>query len=194
MKQKSIKRNAVLAAAKTLLSLVAPVITFPYITRILSVDALGQYNFSSSVVSYFVLLAGLGISTYAVREGANIRDDRKEISEFLSEIWVINIISTVIAYVLLILSILFIEKLVSYRVVILIISLNMLFNLYGKQWIYTIVEDFGYITLVQSAFQIIAVCLTFIMIRKPGDVYKYAILNVISSSGAYVLYGIHSMI
>ena len=186
MKQKSIKRNAVLAAAKTLLSLVAPVITFPYITRILSVDALGQYNFSSSVVSYFVLLAGLGISTYAVREGAKIRDDRKEISEFLSEIWVINIISTVIAYVLLILSILFIEKLVSYRMIILIISLNMLFNLYGKQWIYTIVEDFGYITLVQSAFQIIAVCLTFIMIRKPGDVYKYAILNVISSSGAYV--------
>lgn len=192
MKQKSIKRNAVLAAAKTLLSLVAPVITFPYITRILSVDALGQYNFSSSVVSYFVLLAGLGISTYAVREGAKIRDDRKKISEFLSEIWVINIISTVITYVLLILSILFIEKLVSYRMIILIISLNMLFNLYGKQWIYTIVEDFGYITLVQSAFQIIAVCLTFIMIRKPGDVYKYAILNVISSSGAYVLYGIHA--
>ena len=191
MKQKSIKKNAILAAAKTLLSLIAPLITFPYIARVLSVEALGQYNFSSSVVSYFVLLAGLGISTYAVREGARIRENRAEISRFLSEIWIINIISTVIAYVLLILSIVFIEKLVSYRILILVISLNILFNLYGKQWVYTIFEDFGYITFVQSAFQILTVCLTFIVIKKPEDVYKYAILNVLSSSGAYILYGIH---
>lgn len=192
MKQKSIKQNAVLAAVKTLISLVAPIITFPYISRVLSVEALGQYNFSSSVVSYFVLLAGLGISTYAVREGAKIRENRAEISSFLSEIWVINIISTVISYVLLLFCVAFIGKLVSYRTIILIISLNILFNLYGKQWIYTIVEDFGYITLVQSAFQIITVCLTFVVIKKPEDVYKYAILNVISSSGAYVLYGLHA--
>ena len=192
MKQKSIKQNAVLAAVKTLISLVAPIITFPYISRVLSVEALGQYNFSSSVVSYFVLLAGLGISTYAVREGAKIRENRAEISSFLSEIWVINIISTVISYILLLLCVAFIGKLVSYRTIILIISLNILFNLYGKQWIYTIVEDFGYITLVQSAFQIITVCLTFVVIKKPEDVYKYAILNVISSSGAYVLYGLHA--
>lgn len=192
MKQKSIKKNAILAAAKTLLSLIAPIITFPYISRVLSVEALGQYNFSSSVVSYFVLLAGLGISTYAVREGAKIREDREEVSRFLSEIWIINIISTVLAYALLILSVVFIKKLVSYRVIILIISLNILFNLYGKQWIYTIFEDFGYITLVQSAFQIITVCLTFVVIKRPEDVYKYAILNVISSSGAYILYGLHA--
>ena len=84
MKQRSIKKNAILAAAKTLLSLIAPIITFPYISRVLSVEALGQYNFSSSVVSYFVLLAGLGISTYAVREGAKIRENREEVSRFLS--------------------------------------------------------------------------------------------------------------
>ena len=183
MQQKSIKRNAILTTVKTLLSLLAPIITFPYISRVLSVESLGKYNFSSSVVSYFVLLAGLGISTYAVREGAKIREDREEISRFLSEIWVINIVSTIVAYILLILCIAFINKLVSYRIIILIVSLNILFNLYGKQWVYTIFEDFGYITLVQSAF---------LVIKRPEDIYKYAILNVISSSGAYILYGIHT--
>ena len=129
MQQKSIKRNAILTTVKTLLSLLAPIITFPYISRVLSVESLGKYNFSSSVVSYFVLLAGLGISTYAVREGAKIREDREEISRFLSEIWVINIVSTIVAYILLILCIAFINKLVSYRIIILIVSLNILFNL-----------------------------------------------------------------
>lgn len=192
MQQKSIKRNAILTTVKTMLSLLAPIITFPYISRVLSVESLGKYNFSSSVVSYFLLLAGLGISTYAVREGAKIREDREEISRFLSEIWVINIVSTIVAYILLILCIAFINKLVSYRIIILIVSLNILFNLYGKQWVYTIFEDFGYITLVQSAFQIITICLTFLVIKRPEDIYKYAILNVISSSGAYILYGIHT--
>ena len=71
MKEKSIKLNAVLNVMKTVLSLVFPLITFPYITRVLQVNAIGKYDFSVSVISYFSLIAALGITTYAVREGKN---------------------------------------------------------------------------------------------------------------------------
>ena len=79
MKEKSIKLNAVLNVMKTVLSLVFPLITFPYITRVLQVNAIGKYDFSVSVISYFSLIAALGITTYAVREGTKYRGDQEKI-------------------------------------------------------------------------------------------------------------------
>lgn len=75
---KSIKVNALLNSVRTVLNLIFPLITFPYVSRILLVDELGKYNFSQSIVSYFLLIAALGIDNYAIREGAKYRDDRKK--------------------------------------------------------------------------------------------------------------------
>lgn len=87
MKEKSIKINAVLNVMKTVLSLVFPLITFPYITRVLQVNAIGKYDFSVSVISYFSLIAALGITTYAVREGTKYRGDQEKMNQFASEIF-----------------------------------------------------------------------------------------------------------
>ena len=57
-----------LNAFKSILNIIFPLITFPYASKILGIDNIGKYNFSSSVVSYFVLFSELGISTYAIRE------------------------------------------------------------------------------------------------------------------------------
>ena len=61
MKRTSIKINAVLNTIQTLMSMLFPLITFPYASRVLSVESIGKYNFSNSIISYFALLAGLGI-------------------------------------------------------------------------------------------------------------------------------------
>lgn len=190
--KKSIKLNAVLMVAKTALSLLIPLITFPYISRVLSVDTLGQYNFSSSIVSYFLLIAGLGIGTYAIREGAKIRHDKTKINQFMTEMMVINIVSTVIATIVLIICLLFIPKLHNYSSLIIILGFQILFTLYGRSWIYNVYEDFGYITIIQVFFQFLSMVLLFLLVHKPEDVYKYAIINVISSSGSNILYGIHA--
>ena len=76
MKKKSLDKNAALNMFKTLMSMIFPLVTYPYVTRILQVENIGKINFSGSVVSYFTLLAGLGISTYAIREGAGLRQDK----------------------------------------------------------------------------------------------------------------------
>ncbi|WP_318531731.1 oligosaccharide flippase family protein [Limosilactobacillus reuteri] len=78
MKKKSLAVNAILNALRNGLNILFPLITFPYVSRILNVSGLGKYNFSNSIVSYFLLIAGLGINTYAIREGAKFRDDRKK--------------------------------------------------------------------------------------------------------------------
>lgn len=61
------------------MNLIFPMITFPYISRVLSVSGIEIYNFSNTYISYFVLIVGLGISTYAVREGAKYRNIKNKI-------------------------------------------------------------------------------------------------------------------
>ena len=77
MKSISLKKNAILNVIKQILKIAFPLITFPYVSRVLLEDNFGKYNFSLSIISYFQLIAGLGISSYAIREGARIRDDKK---------------------------------------------------------------------------------------------------------------------
>ena len=84
-KQKSIKINLIMNTIKTLMSLIFPLITFPYASRILGATGIGRVNYASSIVSYFSMFAALGISTYAVREGARIRDDKEKFSKFSRE-------------------------------------------------------------------------------------------------------------
>ena len=140
------KKNAVLMVMKTLLSLIVPLVTFPYISRVLQVDSIGQYNFASSIVSYFLLLSGLGISTYAIREGTKLRENRKGISAFACEMYLLNWISTGFSYILLLFTIFFISKLKSYIILILILSIQILFTTFGRVWIYNVFEDFSFVT------------------------------------------------
>lgn len=136
------------------MNLIFPLITFPYVSRVLSVEGIGIYNFSYIYVNYFLLLAGLGIATYAVREGAKYRNDKRKISTFSSEVFSINIISTIIAYLLLIISLLIFKNLHNYISTILIFSLQILFTTIGTEWIYTIYEDYSYITVRSIIFKI----------------------------------------
>ena len=110
MKNKSLKVNAFLNGFKTFLNFLFPLITFPYISRVLSVEEIGKYNFSNSIISYFLLLAALGIDKYAIREGAKYRENKERFSSFASEIFSFNIVSTLVSYSLLFLFILFSKK------------------------------------------------------------------------------------
>lgn len=64
MKKKSLGLNAFLNGFKSILNLIFPLISFPYISRVLSVSGIGIYNFSNTYVNYFILIAGLGVATY----------------------------------------------------------------------------------------------------------------------------------
>ncbi|KAA9233518.1 oligosaccharide flippase family protein, partial [Lactobacillus jensenii] len=145
-RKKSLGFNGLLNGVRSALNLVFPLITFPYITRVLSVGSVGAYNFSNTYVGYFILLAGLGISTYAVREGAKYRDNREKLSKFASEIFAINLWSTVVSYVLLFMSLLIFRNLQTYLLFILIFSVQIFFTTVGIEWIYIINEDYSYIT------------------------------------------------
>lgn len=187
MKNKFIGVNALLNAIKTIFSIIFPLITFPYISRVLGVENIGIYNFSASVVSYFTLLAGLGINTYAIREGARYRNNKKEISEFCSEVFSINLISTFISYGILAVCLFFLPSLHDDVLMILILSVSICFTTLGCEWVFNIYEEFWFITIRTILFQILSVILMFVFVKNKHSLIQYALITVLATSGANII-------
>ena len=184
MQEKSIKVNSILNVIKTISSIIFPLITFPYISRVLQPENVGKVNFGLSFVSYFSLIASLGITTYAIRECSVVRENKKELGKIASEIFSINVCTTIIAYALLFISLILFRKLDSYRTLIFVQSTTILFTTWGADWLNSAMEDFKYITIRTISFQVVSLALMLIFVRRPDDYLKYAAITVFSSSGA----------
>lgn len=186
-RHKSIGVNAGLNMLKTICRVIFPLITFPYVSRILHVENIGIYNFCQSVVSYFSLAADLGISTYAIREGARYRENKEVMSVFASEVFSINFCSTVLSYAGLFICILFIPRLTLYFPVLVALSVNILFTTIGCEWIFQIYEEYWYITIRNIVFQIISMILLFLFVKDSDDLLAYVVIAAVSGGGANVI-------
>lgn len=187
MKERSIKVNSILNVIKTISTIVFPLITFPYISRVLLPDNVGKVNFGSTYINYFTMIATLGISTYAIRECSAVREDNFKLSNKSSEIYSINICTTIFSYILLFLSLLVFKNLEKYRVLIVIQSTTIVFATLGADWLNSAMEDFGYITIRTIFFQVFSLILMFLFVKQPEDYLKYASISVFSSSGANII-------
>lgn len=192
MGRKSLKINAILNGVKTILGIIFPLITLPYVTRILQVENLGKINFSYSIVNYFILLAGLGISTYATREGAKLSDNKNQLNDFANEIFTLNLLSTFISYILLIILINLFREFENYKNLIAIQSICILGGTIGVNWIYQIYEDYYYITIRTLFFQILSLILLFTLVKSTEDYIRYAWISVISNVGGNIFNIIYS--
>lgn len=163
-----------------------PLVTYPYVTRVLLADNLGKVDFSISLISYFVLIAGLGITNYATREGARIRNDREALDQFSSEVFTINMASTLVSYALLVALFVAWPYLHGYGTLIAIQSATIIGTTIGVEWLYTLSEDFGYITARTLVVQVVSAVLLFTLVKSPSDYVTYAAITVFSGVGANV--------
>lgn len=185
--KKSIFKNTFFSVVKTTASIIFPLITFPYISRTLTVEDIGKIEFSRSIVSYFLLLASLGINTYAIREGAKIKDDTSRLDTFTSQIFTLNLYSMGISISILLALILYFPYFNRYQEILLVLSLNIIGTTLSRDWLNSVFEDFRYITIRNIIIQFISLILMFIFVRKESDYLNYSILLVFSSIGAALL-------
>ena len=94
-----VRKNSIYSLLKTFSQVVFPLITFPYISRVLHAENVGKVNFGNSIISYVSLAASLGITTYAVRECSKIKDDKKKLENMVGQIISLNMVTTFIAYI-----------------------------------------------------------------------------------------------
>ena len=188
---KSIKKNFIFNAVRIAAGMAFPLITFPYASRVLSPEGIGRVNFANSVIAYVAMIAAVGIPLYGMREAARVRDDRAKLGRISSELLVINMMFTVIAYGALGVSLLVSPRLREDADLILLVSAGVFFATIGMEWIYQALEEYEYITLRSICFQAIAVVLLFVFVHDRTDTLAYAGLSAFTGIGANILNFIH---
>lgn len=186
-KVRSVKYNFFMNIILKLSSFIFPLITFPYVSRVLLAEANGKLSFASAVVSYFSLFASLGIPTYGVRKCAEVRDKREILSKTVKELLIINSLCAIVTYGALFITVLCVPKMRNDMLLYWISSLSIVFNVIGVEWFYQAIEQYQYITVRNIFFKIIAIILMFISVHKPEDYLIYAGINIIGTVGSNVL-------
>lgn len=187
-KQKSLKINFTLNTTRLILNLVIPLITFPYIARVLGPECLGKVEFANSIVSYFAIFAALGIPTYGVREIARIRDNKDDLSHSVAEISVILTVSVLVCYFFYFLLILCVPKFHTQMILFLIVAPNVLLQAYNYEWFYKGIEDQLYITTRFILMKFLQIVSIFLFVKNQSDYYIYAIIYVTLNGVSTVFY------
>ena len=145
-------------------SFIFPLITMPYVSRILQPAGTGKVSFATSVISYFSMFAQLGIPTYGIRACAEVRDSKEDLTRTAQELLIINLFMCVLSYGSLALAIIFIPRLREEKTLYIIMSSTILLTSIGMEWLYQALEQYTYITIRSLIFKFIALIAMFILI------------------------------
>lgn len=192
MKQKSLIKNAAYNFIYTGLNLFFPLITSPYISRVLGAANLGKVNFATSIVNWFILFAVFGTTTYGVREIAKNREDQKKLNIIFSEIVIINGILSLIITVIYFVLVFNIPSFQSELKLYLIMSLSILLNIFAIDWFYQGIEEYRYITIRSAIFKIFSLICIFLFIKQEDNYVIYGFISVLSTSLSGILNYIYS--
>ena len=185
-KQKSIKINFIMNIILTMSSFLFPLITFPYISRILLANGTGKVDFATSVINYFNMIAQLGIPTYGIRVCAQVRDDRQKLTRVAHELLIINLIMSIISYIILFNAIQFIPRFHSDKELLMIISFTIILTSIGMEWLYKALEQYTYITIRSIIFKFIALVAMFMLIHSQSDYVIYGAISIFASSASNI--------
>ena len=187
MKTKSLKINFIMNAVLTMSSFIFPVITFPYVSRILMPEGVGKVSFATSVITYFSMFAQMGIPTYGIRACAKVRDDQEQLTKTVHEIFMINLFMSCAAYLFFGAALFLVPRLREEKVLFLIISLTIFFNAIGMEWLYKALEQYTYIAVRSIVFKFIGLLAMFALVRRQSDYVIYGGITILAGVGSNVL-------
>lgn len=177
----SVKVNYILNLINTGTQMLFPLITFPYVCRVIEADGIGQINFFQSIISYISLFTCLGIPMYAIREIARDRSDVVQMNRTAMEILLLHSMLTLVGYAIVAILCLTVPQIQVNIPLFLILSLTIFFTAIGCEWFYQGIEDFKYITIRGLIIKTVSVVLLFIFVKSKTDLLYY---------GCYTVFGV----
>ena len=177
----SVKVNYILNLINTGTQMLFPLITFPYVCRVIEADGIGQINFFQSIISYISLFTCLGIPMYAIREIARDRSDVVKMNRTAMEILLLHSMLTLVGYAIVAILCLTVPQIQVNIPLFLILSLTIFFFFFCCEWFYQGIEDFKYITIRGLIIKTVSVVLLFIFVKSKTDLLYY---------GCYTVFGV----
>lgn len=169
MKKKSIKRNYIYNLSYQILTLITPLITTPYIARVLRPDGVGIVSYTNSVVTYFVLLAALGTTDYGQREIAYRQDDLRERTRMFWEVFLLRTMTSLLSLIVFF----FFTVGSDERLIYLLQAVNIINVIFDITWFFQGMEEFGKTVGRNIVARILNLILIFAFVKTAADIPFY---------------------
>ncbi len=178
MNKKSVAKNYIFNLINQFLSILLPLITTPYVARILGSNNLGIYSYTLSITTYFVLLGNLGVTLYGQKEIAYVQDNEYKRTKTFLEIFIMKLITSLLS--ILIFYILFVTY-GKYKIYYSILIIELIANMIDITWLFQGMEEFKKTVTKNIIIKIFSILLIFIFIKKPSDLNSYFWIYVLSN-------------
>lgn len=173
--------------AYKLSNILFPLVTFPYVSRLLAPEGIGTVQFGISLAQSFAVISALGIPVYGIKEVAKCQHDKKKLSLLFTELISLHAIMVILLFIIYLGSVFYFPNLYAIKEVLLICSLIVLSSLFNIDWFYSGLEKFKFIALRSLSIKVISIALIFILVKTKEDIAMYAWILTFGFVGNYLL-------
>lgn len=167
------KKNIFYNILLTSSNLLFPLLTFPYLSRVLGAEGMGVCNFILSYGQNFIIVAALGLPFYGTREIAKIGNDKEKRSKLFLELIIIHFTFSIFLLGVYVVSIFLLHDFNNYRTLTLIGGALILLNVFSVEWLFSGVNDFKYITIRSLIIRILSIFAIFIFVNDKNDFINF---------------------
>lgn len=181
----SVKKNYLYQVSYELLAILIPLITAPYVARVLGADKLGIFTYTFAIASVYFVVARLGIVNHGSRSIAAEQDDKDERSRVFWEIYAVQFIAAVIttvAYCLFVIIFVAENKSIALLQTIFVVS-----SLFDIGWFFIGIENFRKIVIRNTIVKILSLVLIFLFVKSISDLWLYTIIITGGTLGGHLI-------
>ncbi len=187
MSDSSLSKSGLYYLIYNVLNIAFPFMTGIYVSHVLLPENIGEVAAAQNLAQYFVILAYLGIPTYGLREISKLRNNHVERSRMFSELYIINLISTV-SFLCVYLVIIFSVQSYKNEIALYIVTgLSIALNAFNINWLFGGLEEFKFISIRNLIFKGVAFIFLIIFVKSENDVIFYALVTVVGTAGNYIV-------
>lgn len=175
----SIKKNYLYNLLYQILIIILPLITVPYVSRVLKPEGVGTFSYTSSIVRFFIIFGMLGIATYGKKMIAMRRDDKKELSKTFLSIYLLQLTLTIISLIIYLIFVNYFfedDKIIAY-----LQTIALLAAVIDCSWFFMGIEDFKKIVTRNIIVKVLSVIAVFVFVKDHNDLDTYTIIMGLSS-------------
>lgn len=178
MKKNNVRKNYIYNVMYQIVAIIIPIITTPYVSRVLGANNIGIYGYTVSISAYFILFGSLGISLYGQREIAYCQGDSKKYSKSFYEILLLRFIAMTISAILF--YFIFVFKSNDYSIYFKILLVEIIANMFDISWFLQGLEEFKKTVVRNIIVRIISLVVIFLFVKSKSDLPIYFIIYVLS--------------
>ena len=170
------KKNFIYNIIYQMLVLILPLITVPYVSRVLGADGIGIYSYTYSIAYYFMIIAMLGLNNYGNRTIAKVRDDREKLSKEFCSIYAFQLVMSVMMVAIYLIYIIVFDN--QYRLIAFLQIMYVISSIFDINWFFFGMEKFKLTITRNTIIKVVSLVFIFLFVKTPSDVWKYtAILS-----------------